>query len=433
MNITQELNKLVSFVRLHSSYYARLYQNVAQHLTTLEELPLVDPTAYWQTSQNINQWPVLTAAVESALVFKTGGTTTAGKLSVFTRKEWQTFVSDFGSFLTTQLNSGDRFANLFFVGDLYASFIFIHDALAHEIAGVTEFPFTGNVDSAVLADSIVQHQINVLAGVPAHLLTFANWLESQSRTLDGVETLLYGGESLFSGQLQTLRRVFPNARIASIGYASVDAGLIGGTARDCALGEHRMLEQHSVLEILDEHTGKVIDDCGRTGRLVITNLTRYLMPLIRYPVGDLACWQEPDKTPMRKFALMGRCANSQRVRVGILTLMMDDIDAIVQPITGSHDWQLVIDQSASRDVLNLKWLPDAPDRETARKNTTLRAALVRRYPLIEQLAADHLLDLHVVDCTADDLIRHPRSGKRQRIADLRRYDIPNPEQRPWTT
>lgn len=433
MNTTTELGKLFAFAREHSAYYARHLQNVAPQTNTLDELPVIDPQQYWASSEHLEQWPVLTSTVERALVFKTGGTTSAGKLSVFTREEWQTLVRDFGSHLAGQLNPGDRVANLFFVGDLYASFIFIHDALAHEPAGVTEYPFTGDVDPAVLADSIRQHRINVLAGVPAQLLAFAAVLERQARTLAEVETILYGGESLFTGQLQALHRVFPNARIASIGYASVDAGFIGAASRDCALGEHRMLASHSVLEIVDEHTGEVIEECDRTGRLLITNLTRRLMPLIRYPVGDLACWREPATASMRKFALMGRSTSSQRVRVSSLTLLIEDIAAIVARITASDDWQLVISQSANVDIVCLKWLPNALTAETADANTTLQRALIEQYPLIKQLCAERLIELQITHCTPDELARHPRSGKRQRVVDLRVYATPGPEQRPWTT
>lgn len=433
MNPTPELNKLFAFAREHSKYYARHLRNVTPQTSTLDELPVIDPQQYWASSDNFEQWPVLTSTVERALVFKTGGTTSAGKLSVFTREEWQTLVQDFGSHLAGQLSPGDRVANLFFVGDLYASFVFIHDALAHETAGVTEYPFTGDVDPAVLADSIRQHRINVLAGVPAQLLTFAGLLERQARTLGEIETILYGGESLFTGQLQTLRRVFPNARIASIGYASVDAGFIGATSRDCALGEHRMLASHSVLEIVDEHTGEVIEECDRTGRLLITNLTRRLMPLIRYPVGDLACWREPAGAAMRKFALLGRSASSQRVRVSSLTLLIEDIAGIVQRITARDDWQLVISQSASVDILCLKWVPDVLSPETAQTNATLHRALIEQYPLIAQLCIDDQLELQVADCVPDELTRHPRSGKHQRIVDQRSYVPPHAEQRPWTT
>ncbi|VVM53119.1 AMP-binding protein [Pseudomonas fluorescens] len=433
MNTTLELNALVAFAREHSKYYARHLHHVTAQVSTLDELPVIDPQHYWATSQNFDQWPVLTSTVERALVFKTGGTSSAGKLSAFTRTEWQTLVKDFGSHLGKQLNPGDRVANLFFVGDLYASFIFIHDALAQETAGVTEYPFTGDVDPFVLADSIHQHRINVLAGVPAQLLAFAGVLERQAQTLVEVETILYGGESLFAGQLQLLQRVFPNARIASIGYASVDAGFIGATSRDCALGEHRMLASHSLLEIVDEHTGEVIEECDRRGRLLITNFTRRLMPLIRYPVGDLACWREPATAAMRKFALLGRSASSQRVRVSSLTLLIEDITRIVQRSTTSDDWQLVISQSANVDILRLKWVPDGLNAESTDAGTTLHRELIEHYPLMTQLCVEGQLELQVVHCTTDELARHPRSGKRQRIVDLRTYDTQRPEQRPWTT
>ncbi|SMQ23937.1 phenylacetate-CoA ligase [Pseudomonas helmanticensis] len=433
MTAAIELNQLVGFARAHSNYYREHLHNVAPCIASLGELPLIDPHTYWQSSHDLDHWSVLTGSLANALVFKTGGTSSNGKLSVFTRDEWQTLVSDFGVQLTAQLNDGDRIANLFFVGDLYASFVFVHDALAHTGSAVTEFPFTGNVDSAVLADSIAQYRINVLAGVPAHLLTFAAWLARQSRTLEGIDTQLYGGESLFGGQLLLLRRVFPNARIASIGYASVDAGFIGFSSRDCALNEHRMLDRHSVVEILDEQTGEVIEDCGRTGRLVLTNFTRRLMPLIRYPVGDLACWKEPCGAPMRKFALMGRSMDSQRVRVGSLTLLTAEIGEIVQRIAAGGEWQLVLDHSNNRDDLHLKWRHAAQRLDTTQVSAELRAALIDQYPLIEQLTADGLLNLQVASCVGEDFACHPRSGKHQKVVDLRLYGNASAEPHTWTS
>lgn len=425
MNTTVELTALLDFARRHSAYYREHLKAVAMPLGALSELPVIDPEQYWRGSQHPHQWPVLTGPLEDALIFKTGGTTGSGKLSLFTHAEWQTLVRDFGLHLTAQLNAGDRIANLFFVGDLYASFIFVHDALAHVETPVSEFPFTGAVDSAVLAESIIAYRINVLAGLPAQLLKFAAWLERRSQVLPEVETLLYGGESLFAAQLQLLRRVFPNARMASIGYASVDAGLIGISARDCALGEHRTLEHHSVLEIIDEASGEVIEECGRNGRLVVTNLTRRLMPVIRYPVGDLACWREPAGTPMRKFALMGRSMNSQRVRVGVLSLDTGDIGALVQTLGASDDWQLVIEQQGQKDLLSLRWVPGQGTHDIPESSSRLRRALISQYPLIDKLHGDQLLDLSVIDCAIDELSCHPRSGKQQRVVDRRVYDAPD--------
>lgn len=429
MNTRFELQELVTLARQHSGFYASHFADIPPHISSLEQLPVIDPVEYWKGSHDLDQWPVLTAPLNDALVFKTGGTTSGGKFSLFRREEWQTLVTDFGRSLGAQLSAGDRVANLFFVGDLYASFIFTHDALAHVQTQVVEFPFTGHVDSNILADAIARHRINVLAGVPAHLLTFAAWLEQNTRTLEGVTTLLYAGESLFDAQLQRLERVFPNARLASIGYASVDAGFIGASHRDCALGEHRASEGHGMLEILDEQTGEVIEECGRIGRLVMTNLTRRLMPLIRYPVGDRACWREPPGTSGRKFALMGRCADSLRVRVGILTLLPQSIGETVRRVTGSDDWQLLIEQDEAKDVLRLLWAPDPMAAPIAEADSALHSALIEDYPLIEQLSAEHLLALQIQCCTVQELARHPRSGKKQRVLDLRSYDNPNREAR----
>jgi phenylacetate-CoA ligase len=71
--------------------------------------------------------------------------------------------------------------------------------------------------------------------------------------------------------------------------------------------------------------------------------------------------------------------------------------------------------------------------ETAPASSTLHRDLIEHYPLIAQLNADRQLELQVAHCTHDELARHPRSGKHQRVVDLRRYDNLRSEQCPWTT
>lgn len=423
------LEQLVQYLRKHSRFYNRHLEHLPAQGFTLNDIPLIDAREYWAGSHDLKHWPVLTATVEDGLLFKTGGTTSAGKLSVYTHDEWQTLVTAFGESLSAQLNNGDRVANLFFAGDLCASFLFIHHSLAHALVRISEFPFTGNVDFQGLTAAIDDHQINVLSGVPAQLLKYAAYLTEQGRVLSGVDTLLYGGESVFASQLPIFARAFPNARVASIGYASVDAGLIGGSDRDCALGEHRVFEQHTVLEIIDELSGEIIDECNRVGLLVVTNLNRRLMPLLRYPVGDRACWLEPMGTPRRKFALRGRSVHSQRVRVGVMSLMTDDIHGIVQRVTHSERWQLRIEQVGHKDLLSLHWVPENAAQSFETLSQALRQALMAHYPAIDLLNKDGLLEFQVSPCAVTDLALHPRSGKQLRVLDLRVY-TPAPEAGP---
>ena len=427
MKTTYSLEQLLPYIRQHSNFYRKHLQHLPAEGITLKDLPLTNVADYWADSNDLNHWPVLTGNIEDALVFKTGGSTSQGKLTVYSTREWQALVSTFGNSVSSQLQDGDRVANLFFSGDLYASFLFIHDSLAHVKRSICEFPFTGEVSMDVLADALDQHRINVLVGVPAQLLKFAAYLNQHQRVLCGVDTLLYGGESLFGPQLAILTQVFPNVRIASIGYASVDAGLIGATSRDCALGEHRVFEPQTLLEIVDELTGEVIEQCDRTGLLLVTNLTRQLMPLLRYPVGDRACWREPANTPMRKFALKGRSAHSQRVRVGSASLLIDEMRQIVQRVAGTDQWQLRIEHDGYKDIVSVTWVPDANAVATAPRCLALYEALMAHYPALEHLNHEGLLELRVLSCNVTDLKLHPRSGKQMRVLDLRPYDAPSLE------
>lgn len=405
----------LAHVRLHSKYYQRHLGHLPSQGCALQDLPVADVNDYWADSQDLDSWEVLTDQVQDALVFKTGGTTGQGKLSVYTHREWQWMLDCFGRSLTTQFKAGDRVANLFFSGDLYASFLFIHGALCRVEVPITEFPFTGSVDTDTLVDAVIAHRINVLAGVPAHLLAIASQLNQQGRTLPGITTVLFGGEHLFENQLPILTGAFPRARFASIGYASVDAGLVGASTPDCDLGEHRVFDEQTRVEILDELSGEVIEACDRPGNLVVTNLTRTLMPVVRYPVGDRACWREPAGTPQRKFALQGRSARSQRVRVGVISLFPEQIKDLIRSIVGDVQWQLVIEHVGSNDRVVLKWTPGTSVQACESLSLALKAALASQYPGIDRQG------LEVQACNAQELERHPRSGKHLSIVDRRRY------------
>lgn len=415
MSISFSYEQWLGHIRTYSIFYNERFSHLPTQGSDFAQLPIVDVNEYWKGSHDLDNWHVLTAEVKDALILKTGGTTSQGKLSVYTHAEWQSMLDCFGRSLSEQLCAGDRIANLFFSGDLYASFLFIHGALCCVDVPITEFPFTGSVDFDVLADAATQHHINVLVGVPAHLLAFASHVDSRGRTLPQITTVLFGGENLFESQLPTLKRVFPNARFASIGYASVDAGLVGASTPDCGLGEHRVFDEQTRVEIIDELSGQVIEACGQPGNLVVTNFTRTLMPIVRYPVGDRASWCEPAGTPQRKFALQGRSSESRRVRVGVLSLFPEEMGDITRRVGGGLQWQLIIEHAQGDDRLLLKWVPDAQGNADQERSRALKAALIEQYPGLEQLHID------VQACHAQALERHPRSGKHLQLIDRRVY------------
>jgi phenylacetate-CoA ligase len=107
------------------------------------------------------------------------------------------------------------------------------------------------------------------------------------------------------------------------------------------------------------------------------------------------------------------------VRVGILSLMTDEISESVRSITGSNDWQLLIGHDDGSDLLTVKYVVN---EGSTRIEDRLEARLIELYPQIPQLRGAGLLQLRIQSCRFEDLARHPRAGKSLRIVDLRCYD-----------
>ena len=66
-------------------------------------------------------------------------------------------------------------------------------------------------------------------------------------------------------------------------YGAAEGLMIAG---ECSEHKYHVLAPHVHIEILDED-GRTVPD-GTLGQVVVTSLDNYLMPLIRYKIGDLA-------------------------------------------------------------------------------------------------------------------------------------------------
>ena len=64
-------------------------------------------------------------------------------------------------------------------------------------------------------------------------------------------------------------------------YGSREVGAIAG---ECAYGNKHIFAMNNIVEVLDDRHQTAIDDSE--GRLIVTNLHNYSMPLIRYDIGD---------------------------------------------------------------------------------------------------------------------------------------------------
>lgn len=415
----QPLAELIRFVRRQSPFYAELYAEVPDPVTDLTQLPVVPQTSFWQANTPRDN-RLLTGPLDEAVVFKSGGTTGSPKFSYYTRDEWREFTTAFGAgLLDSGIRPGHRVADLFYAGELYASFTFVLDALHHCPASNVRLPIGGSAPLESTVHTLEQFDVQVVAGTPTTLCALADHLVTTGRQLPQVELLLFGGESLYLDQQPLLARAFPRARPRSVGYASVDAGLLGRAVPDSPDPRvHQAFTPFTAVEILDEETDEPITEPGAPGKVVVSDLRRRLMPVLRYPAGDRAEWTG---TGTGHFRILGR--SQEGVRVGPVSLYTQDVLDLVRRadvagrVTGV---QMVLRHWDGRDSLLLRLASDGDPAGRVALEDAIRKELLTERPLFgEAVDAGHIHPLSTEWVRHGDLAVNARSGKLIRVVDER--------------
>ncbi|GAA1252610.1 hypothetical protein GCM10009665_49160 [Kitasatospora nipponensis] len=410
------LQALVDHARTHSPFYAELYREVPRTISHLTELPVIDQGAFWAA----NTWPdnrLLTGPLTDAGVYKTGGTTGVPKFSPWSRSEHADSVTAFGAgIVQAGLRAGHRVANLFCAGELYGGFLYIENALHHAPVENVRLPVGGTTTNEYVADLIAGFGVHVLAGEPMKLAAVAECLVQRGEVADSVELLLFGGDLLFADLRPVLSRAFPKAAVSSIGFASIDAGLVGAPVPGDDVRVHEAFPNRTVVELIDEVTGEPITTAGVPGRVVVTNLFRTLMPILRYPTGDRAEWVDPAR---QRFRLLGR--TTEGARVGTVAMPTEEIRSVLieaDPQRYMAGMQLVQRRWDGRDglIVRLGYLEEPP----AELSERLVEALYTARPLYpEEVALGTIHHLTIEWVPRAELVTNPRTGKLQQVLDER--------------
>jgi phenylacetate-coenzyme A ligase PaaK-like adenylate-forming protein len=414
----KSLQALVTYVRKNSPFYAELYRDVPEHISHITQLPIVDQIEFWAA----NTWHnnrLLTGPVTDGAVYKTGGTTGRPKLSPWTRSEHYDSVRAFGAGIAQAgLKPGHRVANLFRAGELYAGFLYIEHALLNAPVENVRLALSGTAPDEYVADLISHLDINVLCGEPMRLSAIAEFIVRRGQTADSVELLLSGGDILFSDLRPILTRAFPKAAMASVGYASVDAGLVGTPIPGDDVRVHEPFRNATLVEILDEVTDEPITTLGVPGRVVVTNLFRTLMPIIRYPVGDRAEWVDLER---QRFRLVGR--TTEGARVGMIAMPTEDVREVLlaadpgQFITGM---QMVQRRWDNKDglIIRLARIEEPPAELTQQ----LIDAVYKARPLYpDEVKEGRAHPLQIEWVSRSELVTNPLTGKLRQVVDERQH------------
>lgn len=413
---TYSLNEIISIARTKSKYYADLYKDIPED-AKLEDLPLIDQGDFWKHCDKFGG-TVATEKQTNGQIFKSGGTTGDPKYSLYSAEEWQTMCECSGAVLHKGgLRNGDKVANLFYAGGMYASFLYTYSMLCYASAKTIIYNISGNGTIEEMVTTILDHKINCIAGLPSIITKIISYINEHKLTGFNVDTIYFAGETLYPDQRERICKAFGREiEFRSVFYASNDGGPIGYFTKDCGYNEHRTMSDLTLIELIDPDTNEVITEMNKPGKIYITSLFKTLIPLVRYPAGDMGEYTEPVGVPDRKFRLLGR--SDVAARAGYVTIYPLDIGNVLKNCSIDFDaYQIVVDRT-SRDKFTFKLA--VTDVELADTDKFLEE-LYNQRPLLLDAINDGTVDVpEVIWCKARDLEYNPRTGKLKVIIDKRK-------------
>lgn len=415
------LQELVRFARKNSPYYRKYYAHLPEHVSELSQIPVLDHQSFWAANTGLppeNQ--VLTGPLADGAVFRTGGTTAVPKASYVTREELREGAQSWATWLVRAgLRPGDRVANMLYGGDLYKGFLDLCLAL-------TDAP-TPNVHLSIGVApmesqvwTLRTYAATVLVAMPTIMCRLADYLINLGQIVPSVRLMLYLGELLHKDQRILLGRAFPSAQIGPFQYASVDGGFIGTPdlppgGIDQPLASYTVNAPSMIMELITD-TGDLITSEGVKGNVVITNLSRRLMPIIRYPMGDAAEWIDYSA---RKFRLCGRGAVG--VRVGPASYDMASLKEIVSISLKNekvNGFQVLLRRTKGMDEMVFRIACQPQNLEQSSRGIQEEMGRIHE-EWAKEVAEGFINPLVIEWVSVQDLHYNARSGKLKEIVDLR--------------
>lgn len=355
------------------------------------------------------------------LFFKSGGSSGAPKLSIFTYDDYHTQMraAAQGLYAAGLDPRKDRCANLFFSGGLYGGFLSFFTILEHLKAA--QLPMTAHADLDFVGKMIVEKKVNTLLGMPSYLAGLFRANDERFKAYQGIRKIYFGGEHLSDAQRAHYRSEYGVDLIRSAAYGSNDIGPMGYQCVACEGSVHHLHDGLHDLEILDPAEDRDAQP-GEAGRLVFTSRVRKGQNLSRYDSGDLGRWLEGVCACGRaspRFELMGRQGDLFRCGGTFLNYqkfarLLSDLEGF-----GGGEIQLEVSRSSgaglSHEILTVAYA-GAP---TVAPEVIHRTCLEGCKDLHEVVVDDGVVQLVVRQVSPDQLERIATSGKLRHIIDQR--------------
>ena len=381
----KKFKKIFQWAYDHSRFHRKLYDQAGigpadiRSFEDIHRVPKVEK-GMMRDIQRKDPFPygdALCVPLEEVTEFRqTSGTTGQPVYQPDTWSDWEWWAECWSFLLWAQ---GYRPADRVFIPFGYNVFVaFWAGHYAAEKIGCEVVP-GGGLDTKARILKIQELEATALMGTPTYVLGMAatarNRLGIDPASLS-INKITCAGEP--GASIPSTKRRMEEAWGAKV-YDHAGATEIGAWSYECEAqpGGMHVNEGLFLVEIEDMETGKIIDEPGQRGKMVITALDRTAQPCIRFDSKDIIEW-DPGACPcgrgyrLIKGGVVGRADDITKVK-GVL-LAPSAIEEVVRGINGlSDEYEVIVDKAGDTDRISLK-VEVMPDWEEGHEK--LEAALI---------------------------------------------------------
>ncbi|MBN2437969.1 MAG: AMP-binding protein [Deltaproteobacteria bacterium] len=374
-----------------------------------------------------NAWPrsraMLTRPPEGMIVTSTGGTTGMARYTVLTHAEWDRFCDEQARALRLiGVGPSDRVANLLVAGSLWPSFLGGHEIIKR--IGALHLPISANIPVENVLRFCREFQPTVMMSLPTLFIFLADLALKDGITFPELRLIGYAGEHMSPAVRAHVRHgLGGQVEIHALAYTSADAGLMGYQCTRCAPNEYHIPTAFQLIEVMDPERNRPAEP-GETGELLVTNLARESLPILRYRIGDRGCFTGAacpcgDRNPLLRLA--GRAGDD--FKLGGAYIGMNTVEQSVEAVAGqsgiSPNHTLVIADEGNRLALELRIEAGDPEAAAGCAVRVVTELETRIPELNVARSRDYLARLDVRFVALGSLERSPVTGKVRRLDDRR--------------
>ncbi len=288
----RQLKRLINEINGKNSFWTKRFQEQklsADRLFCWEDFRQIEPVTKQELVADQNEHPPYGTNLTYPLIHysrlhQTSGTTGRPMRWLDTPASWRWFKKCWAQiFRIVGLTKQDRLCFPFSFGPFIGFWAGFEGALQFHNLSIA----AGGMSSEVRLQVILEHQITFICCTPTYALRLAEIAQREGIDLvnSSVRALLVAGEP--GGSIPAIRQRIEKAWGARVfdHWGMTDIGSLGiESVEDPA--SLLVLETECIAEIVDSKTFKPVNP-GERGELLITNLGRHGMPVIRYRTGDI--------------------------------------------------------------------------------------------------------------------------------------------------